>query len=172
MAEDTLFWSKIDALVTKHIIPNIKCYTWSANGKFCWNIYNHNFHPYILTFDYKNKCLSQTFVVCLYGDFISITSNVGLAKILHQEGGIKKNDFENSLKISKKKNMYYFIMFSKMHSQHTTHCTFICTCIGPIPTLHTTHWKLHCTLNTTLSYCILLIYHLILKTFKSCLSLT
>ena len=38
--------------------------------------------------------------ICLHIDFISIARTVDLADILHQEGGVKQNDFDNLIRMN------------------------------------------------------------------------
>ena len=61
----------------------------------------------------KNQCLSPTLGICLHIDFISITRNVDLADILHPEGGVTQNDFENSISLSQIKILFLHLGFQK-----------------------------------------------------------
>ena len=49
----------------------------------------------------------------LHRDFISITSNVDLADILHSEGDVTQNHFGNWIRMSQIKTLFHILVFQK-----------------------------------------------------------
>ena len=94
-------------------IFSLKCYAWGANLRIELMYTYSIFWPNGINFWMTNQCLSQNFGISLYRDFISIARNVDLADILHPEGGVTQNDFENSISLSQIKILFLHLGFRK-----------------------------------------------------------